>query len=137
MRGFLSIAVTSVLVAGACQREPPVAYKQPPAGSYTIGIRQVKIGDSTVPVEGAAVTADFFKAANVPPMIGRLFVAEEHGRQTPAVTALSHDFWKERFDSSPQIIGRMIDIDGLPTTIVAVMPRGFALPGATRLWTPR
>ena len=137
MKRELGWALAAVALVAACDREKPVTYKQPPAGSYTVGIRQVKIGDSIVPVDGAAVTAEFFKAVGVPPMIGRVFVGEEHGRLATTVVALSHDFWKGRFDSSPEIIGRVLEIDGHPTTVVAVMPPGFTLPGATLVWTPK
>lgn len=133
----LNLVLLAVLLAVACDRERTVTYKQPPTGSYTVGTRQVKVGDSIVPVDGASVTAEFFRTVGVQPLLGRPFVGEEHGRLATTVVALSHDFWKERFDSSPAIIGRQLEIDGQPTTVVAVFPPGFTLPGATLVWTPK
>ena len=137
MRSKLSWVLAVLFVAAACNREAPVNYKQPPAGSYTIGTHQVKIGDSLVRLDGASVTPEFFTAVGVQPLLGRFFAEGEQGPQAGRVVVLSHDLWRERFDASPAIIGRTLDVDGHPTTVVGIAPRGFTLPGATLIWTPK
>jgi hypothetical protein len=129
--------VLAVTVTAACGREATVTYKQPPAGSYTIGTRQVRIGDSIVPVDGASVTPEFFRAVGVPPMLGRFFVEADQAPQATPVVVLSHDLWRGRFDSSPAIIGRTLEVDGHPATVVGIARRGFTLPGNTLVWTPK
>src|SRR5688500_6187811 len=113
MRCLLNL-VLAVTLAAACDREATVTYNQPPGGSYTIGTRQVKIGDAIVPMEGASVTPEFFRAVGVQPILGRFFVEGDHAQQATAVAVLNHDLWKGRFDSSPAIIGRTLEVDGPP-----------------------
>ena len=136
MRCLLNL-VLAVALTAACDREAAVTYNQPPAGSYTIGTRQVKIGDAIVPMDGASVTPEFFRAVGVQPMLGRFFVEADQASQATAVIVLSHDLWRGRFDSSPAIIGRTLDVDGHPATVVGIAPRGFTLPGNTLVWTPK
>ena len=52
----------------------PTDVQTPPVDSYTAGTRQVKIGEAVTAVQGAAVTLEFFRAAEVQPLIGRFFV---------------------------------------------------------------
>src|SRR5689334_9093574 len=112
MKRLLYAVLAAVTLATACDRQRPVTYKQPPAGSYTTGTRQVKIDDSVFPVDGASFTSEFFKAVGVPPLLGRYFVDEERKPQASSVVVLSYAIWKERFDGAPEIIGRQLEIDG-------------------------
>jgi len=50
---------------------------------------------------------------------------------------VSASFWKQRWGSSPSILGSALDIDGIPTTVIGVMPAGFQFPSKdTQLWEP-
>ena len=49
---------------------------------------------------------------------------------------MSHRLWKRRFGGDPQIVGRTVAIDSIPTTIVGVLPTGAVYPGFADLWTP-
>ena len=71
-RGPKWLLAVALAVAGGC--EAPPTYKTPPVDSYTAGTRQVKIGEAVTPVQGAAVTLEFFRAAEVRPLLGRFFV---------------------------------------------------------------
>ena len=56
---------------------------------------------------------------------------------TPSVAIVSFGLWQQWFGGEEAAIGRTVQIDGLPFTIVGVMPRGFAFPdNETRLWIP-
>jgi hypothetical protein len=50
---------------------------------------------------------------------------------------LGEDFWKEHLSADPGIIGKEIQIDGRPTTVVGIAAPGFRLPNGARLWVPR
>jgi hypothetical protein len=136
MRCLLNL-ILAVGLTAACQREATLTYNQPPAGSYTIGTRQVRIGDSIVPIDGASVTTEFFKAVGVLPRLGRFFIESDHAPQATPVAVLSHDLWRGRFESSAAIVGRTIDVDGRLVTVVGIAPQGFTLPGSTMIWTPK
>ena len=67
----------------------------------------------------------------------RSSVAASRRRRTnaggPHVAVLSDGFWRRRFGGDPSIIGRVIDIDDAPTTVVGVMPPGFVFPAGGRI----
>ena len=129
--------ILAVVLAVACGCSASLTYKEPPVGSYAAGARQVKIGEAVISVQAATVTLDFFRAAEVPPLIGRFFVEGEQTSSAKRVVVLSHDLWTERFASSPNAIGREIELDGLRTVVVGIAPPGFKFPDGTLLWTPK
>lgn len=74
---------------------------------------------------GVGVAQDFLSVLGVRPQLGRNFVAEEgvwHGR--PAAI-LTHGFWTRRFAADPHVVGRAITLNGVPTTVVGVLPKSF------------
>jgi len=87
-------------------------------------------------LEGANVTADFFRVLGRAPALGRDFLAEEEARGRNLVTILSDGLWRRRFGADPGIVGRAITLDNIPTTVVGIMPPGFTFPGRTQLWIP-
>ena len=123
-----------VIVAVACACRPAPSYTEPPADSYTTETHQVKIGEAVESFQGAAVTQEFFQSAGARPMLGRFFVDADTGSPT-RVVVLSHTLWSDRFASSPEIIGRTIELDGRRATVVGIAPPGFRFPEGTSLWT--
>ena len=69
---------------------------------------------------GSNVTANYFETLGVQPLRGRLFLPEEEMKADVAV--VSAGFWRKRLNSDPQVIGRSINLNGVPTTIVGVIP---------------
>ena len=49
---------------------------------------------------------------------------------------LRHDVWARLFQRSGDVVGRRIPLDGVPTTIIGVMPEGFSFPAEQEIWTP-
>ncbi len=77
-------------------------------------------------VTGELVTANFFSVLGAQAALGRTFLPEEdQGLGAHPVLVLSHSFWERRFDADPNVIGKKIQLNGLPFTVVGVMPRGF------------
>jgi len=100
-------------------------------------------GDDPLYVVGAFVTADFFRVFGVPPAHGRTFTEDEIGPDPAAVAVLGHDLWRRRFGGDDSIVGRTVEIDGTPRTVVGVMPPDFDAPGEwllptlhVELWIP-
>jgi hypothetical protein len=108
-----------------------------PTGSYAPATFKVKIADVEEAVPGAAVTAQFFAAEDVRPLLGRNFIDAEFAGQGAGVTMLSHRYWVERFASDPGVIGRRIAVDGRPRTVVGVAPPTFQPENAGSLWIPK
>ena len=84
-------------------------------------------GDRAEAVEGALCTAGLFRTLGVPPLHGRWFQPEDEEGDNTAVVILSHQLWKQRFNSDPAVIGRTVRLDGRDHTIVGIMPEGFAV----------
>jgi len=86
----------------------------------------LSIGDRAERAPGSIVSANYFDAIGVHPMLGRGFEpGEDSGRNAHPVTVISYQMWQERFHGDPAIIGKTQVLAGLPHTIVGVAPQGF------------
>lgn len=86
----------------------------------------LSVGDKAERMAGSVVSANYFDALGVRPMLGRGFEpAEEVGRNAHPVTVISYWVWKEKFHSDPGIIGKTQLLNGVQHTIIGVAPKGF------------
>jgi putative ABC transport system permease protein len=86
-------------------------------------------GNEAIRVKGLRVSQEYFRVLGVRPQLGREFLPEEDQRGGASAAILSHGLWQRRFGGDPDVVGRVISLDGVPTTVVGVMPAGFhALP---------
>jgi predicted permease len=75
---------------------------------------------------GLMVTANYFDALGVRPILGRGFLPAEDTKLGGApVVVISYNLWRTRFGGSPSVIGQTIQIDRHPFQVVGVAPRGF------------
>lgn len=92
---------------------------------------------TAVRVRGARVTASFFDVLGVPPALGRAFAPGDDRPGAARVVVLSHRLWQERLHGDPGAIGRQIDVNDVPRTIIGIMPPRFAYPARqVELWLP-
>ncbi len=82
------------------------------------------------------VTSNAFALLGVKPILGRDFRHEDEQPGAAPVAMLRYDFWQRRFAADPSIVGRSVRINGVPTVVVGVMPKGFSFPTDQSLWTP-
>lgn len=88
-------------------------------------------------VDAARASASLFRVLGVVPLWGRTFRDEEDRPGGAPVMLLSERFWRDAYGSDPGIIGRSIDVDGVPHEVVGVLPRRFDFPDpGTDLWLP-
>jgi predicted permease len=80
-------------------------------------------------------SASLFPILGLTPTLGRTFVRDEDREDGPRTAILSDTFWKTRFGSDRGAIGRSILIDGMPHTIVGVVPAPSFL-DQIQLWVP-
>jgi putative ABC transport system permease protein len=85
---------------------------------------------------GYRVTPGFFQLLGTHPMLGRAFAPEEERADAPPVAVISYGLWRHELGGDPAVIGRTINVDSVPTTIVGVMPEEFNYPDFTQLWLP-
>jgi putative ABC transport system permease protein len=104
------------------------------AAFYTASSNLGADGGEPERVPRAGVTISFFNVIGVQPFLGRVFRPEEDQPNTQTVVIVSHGLWKRRFGSDPSIIGKQVQINARPVTVVGVMPPGFDFPFETQVW---
>ena len=85
---------------------------------------------------GAWITANMFDVVGVRPLLGRTFRA---GEDTPAgekVAILAYSTWQQRYGGDRNIIGHQLRVNGIPHTVVGIMPENFAFPDNDQIWVP-
>jgi putative ABC transport system permease protein len=84
-----------------------------------------------------SVTPNFFHQLGAEPVLGRVFRADESQDLTQSIV-ISTTFWQREYHSDPQVLGKTIELEGNLSTIVGVMPAGFApfFGAPVDLWEP-
>jgi putative ABC transport system permease protein len=77
------------------------------------------------PITGIMVTGNFFQTLGVRPALGRLFAPDELRLNGPSAVLLEYSFWKRQYAGDPGIVGKAIEIDKQPVTVVGVLPESF------------
>ena len=86
----------------------------------------LSVGDRAERASGGIVSANYFDALGVKPILGRGFRPEEgEGRNAHPVTVISYLTWQDRYKSDPNIIGKTQVLDGVRHTIIGVAPEKF------------
>jgi putative ABC transport system permease protein len=82
------------------------------------------------------VTPNFFSLLGVKPILGRIFFPSEMQDYDQTIV-ISYSFWKTHFNKNPNVLGKTLKLSGMPSTVVGVMPEGFApFDGGTIVWQP-
>jgi predicted permease len=86
----------------------------------------LSIGERAQRATGSVVSANYFQALGIHPILGRTFEPEEDtGRNAHPVTVISYQAWKDRYGLDPAIIGKSQMLNGVKHTIIGVAPEGF------------
>ena len=78
-------------------------------------------------VRVGTVSHNFFPFLGVQPALGRHFTPAEDLPESPRVIWIDHDLWQRHFGGDPGVLGRTVNLDGMPSEIVGVLPRGFEM----------
>jgi putative ABC transport system permease protein len=87
-------------------------------------------------VPAALASKEFLPALGIKPIVGRNFLPEEDRPGGPPAVLISHALWQRRFHSDPAAIGRNLTVDGIPRTVVGVVPHELGEMVAADLWLP-
>ena len=115
---------------GAFSNAAYLAWREQPATIDDIAAwsqRVVTLSGATVPerIRVTAATASLFRVLGVRPLIGNLF--EERDESSPVIL-LSESLWRQRFGGDADAIGKLVQLDGRPHTIVGVLPDSMSYP---------
>jgi predicted permease len=92
-------------------------------------------GDGTEQFDGGYVTANMFQVLGVPALLGRTLMPDDDKPGVPPVFLMAYKLWANRFNLDPKIVGRTFTLNGVPTTLVGIMPPRVTKLGAD-LWIP-
>jgi macrolide transport system ATP-binding/permease protein len=100
----------------------------------------LSIGNHAETATGSIVSANYFEAIRVRPILGRGFeLGEDVGSNSHPVVVISYQLWRNRFKGDPEIIGKMQRFSNVPHTIIGVAPEGFYgtfVGWAMQFWVP-
>lgn len=100
----------------------------------------LSIGERAEKATGSIVSANYFDAIGVRPIMGRGFEpGEDVGSDSHPVVVISYQLWRNHFKGDPEIVGKMQRFDNVPHTIIGVAPEGFYgtfVGWAMQFWVP-
>nr|HEV7952570.1 ABC transporter permease [Candidatus Acidoferrales bacterium] len=106
-------------------------------GAFSYGTASLADGGG-FPIEyrDAKITANGFSVIGQKPIIGRDFLPQDAQFGAPPVAILGYGIWETRYAKDPAVIGKVIHLNDVSTTVIGVMPRGFSFPDENGLWLP-
>lgn len=94
-------------------------------------------GERPERLNGELTTGQFFKVLGVAPLVGRAYTDEDDVPKKNNVAVLSYGLWQTHFGGDRRIVGKTIDIEDSPMTVIGVMPADFVfLRPDVQLWIP-
>ncbi len=88
-------------------------------------------------VNGVMITPELFRELSVQPMLGRALADDDVIPGMPAVVVLGEALWRRSFGADSGILGSIVDVNGMPTTVVGIQgATGMAPGGRAELWIP-
>jgi putative ABC transport system permease protein len=87
-------------------------------------------------ITGAQTTPGIFRSLGVPAVLGRTIQVGDDNPGAEPVVVLGHRIWRDRFGSSPAVLGKIVRVNAEKRTVVGVMPEGFGFPELQQVWTP-
>ena len=107
-------------------------------GAWSTGGVNVATANEPIRVTSASITRSLIETLGVQPAIGRNFSAEEDRAGGRRGALISDGLWRNQFGGDPGIVGKEIQINAQPYTVIGVMPRGFNFPAGSndpaQLW---
>lgn len=106
-------------------------------GAFSWTTASLTGGAEAVRVTTGRAEPSFMRAAGLEPLLGRGFLEEDNTLGAASVVILSHSVWQQNFGADPEILSRVVSINGVPAEVVGVLDAGadFADAG-TALWIP-
>jgi predicted permease len=93
-------------------------------------------GEQAERVKAGYATGSFFEALGVHPIHGRVFTEAEDHKGNNGSVVVSWSTFRKRFGGDPSLVGRLLTINGLPRTVVGVLPETFRWDAPNEFWLP-
>ena len=105
-------------------------------GAWTSGTMNVSGSEKAERFDGSWITASTFDLVGMRPILGRSFRKGEDAPGGEKVAIISNLMWQTRYSRDAGIIGKTIRVNGLPYTVIGVMPENFDFPQGDKIWLP-
>jgi predicted permease len=106
-------------------------------GAYASGAVNLGTQEQPQRVNSAVITAELMPTLAVQPIRGRMFTREDTLPGAEDVAVLSAEIWQSSFNSDESILGRILQVDGVPTRVVGIMPPGYDVHDQkVQVWLP-
>jgi len=108
------------------------------AGYMDYGRINLEAPNGPVSLKVTKGTDNFFKVFGIKPLLGRTYLPGEDQPGKDDVTVLSYEVWQREFGGQADVIGKVVRLDGVPYTVIGVMPSGFRYPlsSLNAIYTP-
>src|SRR5688572_27971366 len=106
-------------------------------GSIYVGTAYLTGDGKAERYDGGFADGHIFDVTGVAPELGRSILPRDTIQGAGQVVVLGHALWRERFDSDPSVIGRVVRVNGNSAEVIGVMPEGFTFPSHAALWVAR
>ena len=105
---------------------------------YSSGTANFEGPAGAISLPKVSTTDNFFDVFQVQPLLGRTFAVGEDQRGKNDVAVLSYELWQQAFGGQNSAVGRTVELDAKPYTVIGVMPAGFRYPLSRRgaIYTP-
>ena len=113
-----------------------IAYYESGRAYLSADVHQQSTGQKVATVNASS---NLFSTLGVHPVLGRTFSADEQQPGREHVLVLSDMVWRSQFHADPAVLGRVVNVDDAPVTIIGVMPPSFLFPAdqpANQVWRP-
>jgi predicted permease len=109
--------------------------------AITWGSSIINLPNEAIQARQSRVTGNLFQTLGSRAQLGRLLLPDDDRPDAPLVAVMSDELWRRQFGGDSAIVGRTLNIDGQPTTIVGISPVDFRVPLGTSLfrsdlWSP-
>jgi predicted permease len=94
-------------------------------------------GEEPERVAAGVVSWDYFETLGVPPLVGRTFRSGDDAHGADATLVLSHEYWQRAFGGRRDVVGRVVEMNDRPHTIVGVLPDVPMYPQPNDVYMPR
>ena len=112
-------------------------------GAYASRSFNLSGGHEPQRLKAARVTASLFDVLGVSPMLGRTISQQEDQAGGPNIVMLGYSLWRNEFAGDQKILGKSVNLDGQPYTVIGIMPPSFKFPfdgtpfsDRAELWVP-
>lgn len=106
-------------------------------GAYSSGAVNLGAVQQPQRVNAAIITSELMPVLGVHPIRGRMFTREDTLPGAEDVAVLSSEVWRGSFNADESVVGRVIQVDGIPTRVVGIMPPGYDVHDQkVQIWLP-